>query len=136
MAGGHASAFLPVMKIWMEKLDRVLRSGGTSPQDFTLHDERHSVRVADRMAQLLTDEIRGKLSDYEIALLLLAAYGHDIGMTPERNKVQAHHRHLLYPDQSALTEKERRQFQKFLDEWQDRPVLLPLSTTPTFLRFN
>jgi hypothetical protein len=112
----------------MEKLNSILRSGGTSPQDFTLHDERHSVRVADRMEQLLTDEIRDNLSDCEIALLLLAAYGHDIGMTPERKKVQDHHRHL-FGYATDLTEPEKQQFQKFLDEYPDRPITPPLSSS-------
>ena len=71
-AGSQASSFMRTLEGWMNKLDTVLRSGGTSPQDFTLHDEKHSLRVADRMEQLLTDEIRGNLTDYEIALLFLA----------------------------------------------------------------
>ena len=35
------------------------------------------------------------LGDYELALLLLSAYLHDIGMTPERGKVLSHYRLLL-----------------------------------------
>ncbi|MES2923264.1 MAG: hypothetical protein V4819_17035, partial [Verrucomicrobiota bacterium] len=90
----HASEFLLALELWMRDLDSVLQNGGTAPLDFTLHDSGHALRVAHRMAELITPAIRRNLSDYELALLLLAAYGHDIGMTPEREKVQNHHRHL------------------------------------------
>lgn len=82
----HASDFLPTLTAWMRHMQEILRHGGTAPLDFTLHDADHSFRVAERIHQLLTRTTRGNLSDYELALLLLAAYGHDIGMTPERNK--------------------------------------------------
>ena len=123
----HASEFLPTLELWMRLLDTVLAKGGTSPSDFTLHDADHALRVADRIEQLLTDSIRQNLSDYELALLLLAAYSHDIGMTPERGKVTAHHRHLFDPDGSALTEKEKASFQSYLDEHDGHAISLPLT---------
>ncbi len=113
----------------MRHLERLLRQGGTSPQDFTLHDADHSFRVAERMMQLITADIQKNLSDHELALLLLAAYGHDIGMTPERNKVLAHHRHL-FGHTTGLTGDEKDLFQKFLDEYPaGKPVTLPLTST-------
>lgn len=123
----HATEFLPTLELWMRHLDTVLAKGGTSPGDFTLHDADHALRVADRMEQLLTDSIRRNLSDYELALLLLAAYGHDIGMTPERGKVIAHHRHLFDPGGSALTEEEKAAFQRYLDEHDGQTITLPLT---------
>ncbi len=127
--GVHASEFLPTVTLWMRKLDTVLRSGGTVPLDFTLHDADHALRVAHRMEELVPDSVRENLSDYELALLLLAAYGHDIGMTPERGKVAAHHRHLFTPDQSALNPEEKERFQKFLDEHSGQAVALPLTSS-------
>ena len=50
--------------------------------EFTLHDERHLVRVAELMALILGEDI-SSLNPIEIALLLLSAYYHDQGMVPE-----------------------------------------------------
>lgn len=125
----HASELLPTMESWMRRLDTVLAKGGTAPLDFTLHDAGHALRVANRMEDLLSDSVRRNLSDYELALLLLAAYGHDIGMTPERGKVTAHHRHLFHPHESALSTEEIADFQKYLDESAAQPVTLPLGSS-------
>ena len=126
----HASEFLPTLTAWMRHLEEILRRGGTAPLDFTLHDADHSFRVAERIYQLLTRTTRNNLSDYELALLLLAAYGHDIGMTPERNKVLAHHRHL-FGHTDALTAEETKAYQEFLDEYPAaQTIRLPLTTSP------
>jgi hypothetical protein len=79
---------------WMPDVERVLNAG-TSP-DFTLHDAEHSFRVAEWMAKIVPDDVLPKLSIYELALLLLSAYLHDIGMTPEQTRVQRHWRHLVF----------------------------------------
>jgi len=81
------------------------------------------------MEDLLTPSVRKNLSEYELALLLLAAYGHDIGMTPERGKVIAHHRHLFAPEGKALTGEEKEAFRRFLDDQSEGPVALPLSAS-------
>jgi len=73
-------------------IERVLSSAGTSPLDFTLHDAEHSFRVAEWMAKIVPGDVLEKLSGYELALLLLSAYLHDIGMTPEQARVQRHWR--------------------------------------------
>lgn len=125
----HVAEFVPTLTLWMRKLDTVLRSGGTVPLDFTLHDAEHALRVAHRMEELIPETIREKLSDYELALLLLAAYGHDIGMTPERGKVAAHYRHVFAPDQSTLDPQEVERFQKFLDEHSGLAASLPLTSS-------
>lgn len=52
---------------------------------FTLHDERHLVRVAELMALILRDDF-DSLNAIEVALLLLSAYYHDQGMVPETDE--------------------------------------------------
>ena len=78
----------------MPDIQHILVSGGTSPKDFTLHDAAHSFRVAQTMLQII-GECLGVLSVFDLSLLLGAAYLHDIGMTPEFKKVDAHFRFLL-----------------------------------------
>jgi hypothetical protein len=100
----------------MPQISAVLKSGATASSDFTLHDEEHAERVAEKMADVIPNDVLPSLSDYELALLLLSAYLHDIGMTPERGKVAAHRRFLLDGDADALEESERHEFQRWLDE--------------------
>ena len=45
----HASEIVATLEGWMEKLETVLRSANTAPLDFTLHDDGHALRVANRM---------------------------------------------------------------------------------------
>lgn len=68
------------------KVEKILVSGGTSPQDFTLHDAGHAYRVAELMNKLIPDDVKGALSCYELTMLLLSAYCHDIGMVPNVSK--------------------------------------------------
>src|SRR5262245_8982975 len=72
------------VQTWMPAIETVLKSAGTVPLDFTLHDADHGFRVAERMVQLCPSRTLDKLGAYECALLLLAAYLHDIGMAPSR----------------------------------------------------
>ena len=44
---------LNFLERWMTNIQMILRSGGTSPLPFTLHDASHSFRVAQRMAQII-----------------------------------------------------------------------------------
>ena len=69
---------------WMPQIEKVLASGGTSPTDFTLHDAQHSWRVAQRMAEIMPATTLTELGPYDLAFLLLSAFLHDIGMTPEQ----------------------------------------------------
>lgn len=85
----------------MPKIQAVLASGGTSPKDFTLHDAGHSFRVAQRMRAIAGDACN-ILSSFELSLLFLSAYLHDIGMTPEFKKVNAHYTYLLTGDRPRL----------------------------------
>src|SRR3712207_2817701 len=76
-----------ILTIAMPTIERILRSANTSPTDFTLHDDQHAFRVAQSMAQLIAPETLSALNAYELALLLLSAYLHDIGMTPAQRRV-------------------------------------------------
>jgi len=114
-----------------------------SPIDFTLHDAQHAFRVAERMIQVISTEVVSKLSVYELGLLLLSAYLHDIGMTPARRHVELHYHYLLTGhvvenvigsesgETRRLSEQDLKDFQKWLDE-QPREVSIPISSnTPT-----
>jgi len=96
-------------------IETVLRSSGTSPIDFTLHDDNHSFRVAERIFSL-AEKQTASLSDVELAQLLLSAYLHDIGMSPKRESVQAHYRYLCTADDRLLNPIERKELQSWLDE--------------------
>jgi hypothetical protein len=68
------------------------------------------------------------LSIYELAILLLSAYCHDIGMTPEYKKVKKHYDCLLFGNgKKYLTLEELKDFQKWLDD-QNENAEIPLTT--------
>ena len=100
----------------MPDIEKVLAVGGTSPLDFTLHDAGHALRVATRMSQIMPKGLVANLSVYELALLLLAAYLHDIGMTPERRNVETVYRFLVTGHSDDSWVQERRELQKWMDE--------------------
>ena len=112
--GPAADSVKTFLKDVMPDIERVLNQGGTSALDFTLHDSEHSFRVSERMAELVPNDVFPSLGDYELALLLLSAYLHDIGMTPERGIVLSHYRFLL-AGTGELTSDQQREFQKWLD---------------------
>ena len=113
----------------MPQIQNILASGGTSPNDFTLHDADHSFRVAQRMVDITPLDVRDKLSTYELALLLLSAYLHDIGMTPQRQKVRQHYTYLLTGELNGLTTPEMDEFQTWLDD-EGSGIVPPLSSGP------
>ena len=71
----------------MDKIETILDNGNPYLKDFTLHDSDHSFRVAERIWEIIPPQTREILSEYELALLILSAYLHDIGMAPEFKKV-------------------------------------------------
>lgn len=77
------------LRRWMPDIESILRQGGSTPETYTLHDNEHSFRVAGWMVQIIPTDVLEALSSYELALLLLSAYLHDIGMTPKGAKVRA-----------------------------------------------
>src|ERR1035438_5986588 len=100
---------------WMPEIEAVLRSSGTSPSDFTLHDEGHAFRVAENMVELLPTDVFLVLPPHELGLLLLSAYLHDIGMAPEQRRVAQHHELLLCGDVGTLSAQHIAEFQAWLD---------------------
>jgi len=107
------------------------RTDFTPPLQFSLHDEKHAFRVAQRMDQLMTSEDISDLSDYEVAILLLSAYLHDIGMVPERVMSDAHKHFLLSGKPGALNEQQRKEFRCWLDD-DERGISVPIKEgTPT-----
>lgn len=109
----------------MPGIQAILQQGGTAATDFTLHDAQHGFRVAERMAEIVGD-LLDRLSGYELALLLLSAYLHDIGMTPEKHRVTDLYRHLLTGDKGNLSPKGIEDFQLWLDV-HGRDATLPLA---------
>jgi hypothetical protein len=100
--------------------------------DFTLHDHEHGFRVAQRMAQVMPKDVLPKLSAYELALLLMSAYLHDIGMTPKRGLVKGLWSYLAFDSNPAETSnilqhgltKEFPEFCRYLNENGVKPGLL------------
>lgn len=103
----------------MPGIQTILDKAATSPEDFTLHDADHSGRVAQNMAWLMPSGLLHELSNFELALLLLSAYLHDIGMTPEQKKVENIFEYLLRGNKSVLDDDEFVSFQEWLDEIPD-----------------
>src|SRR6266446_832144 len=104
------------LSLCMNSIEDVLQKGGTAPLNFTLHDSEHAFRVAQIMAKIIPAKTLGNLSVYQLALLLLSAYLHDIGMTPENGKVQAHYTFLITGSSITLTEEHKKRFQGWLDD--------------------
>jgi hypothetical protein len=66
------------------------------------------------------------LTCFELSLLLLSAYLHDIGMTPEFKKVDAHFTYLLTAGKHCLTDQEINELQTWLDD-EGYQVVPPIS---------
>ena len=100
---------------WLTEVETVLAKGATSPLDFTLHDDEHSFRVAQRIFELIPTETAEHLSDFEWSLLLQAAYLHDIGMNPRREVLQHIRQYLLSGTPDARLGQEAEKLQQWLD---------------------
>jgi hypothetical protein len=122
---GNAKSVNATLRLAMPKIEVVLRHGATAPLTFTLHDDGHSFRVAERMVEVVTPTLLEKLSTYELALLLLAAYLHDIGMTPEQQLVKRHYQFLLTGATDGLSQSAREEFLRWLDA-EGRGAAVPL----------
>lgn len=113
------------LKYSMPIIQAVLAQGGTAATDFTLHDAGHAFRVAERMATIIPSDVLPKLPGNELALLLLSAYLHDIGMTPDKRKVTSHHQYIVTGEVGILSDVEINELQSWVDK-QDREVSIPL----------
>jgi hypothetical protein len=87
----------------LRSAEAVLQKGATQPPSFTLHDEGHAFRVAERIAEL-AGPVLETLTLYELALLLASAYLHDIGMAPE-GKMLEQLRRLLLGEEHGLAQE-------------------------------
>jgi hypothetical protein len=108
--------------IFMPRIQTILRSAGTAPTNFTLHDAEHSFRVAERIVEITPSETLRALTIYELTLLLLSAYLHDIGMSPEQKNVNSHYEYLLTANAGLLSVAQTQKFQQFLDDSKYRLV--------------
>lgn len=91
-------------------------SGDSAPGTFTLHDAAHSRRVAERIVELAGEKLISQMGPYDLGLLLLAAYLHDIGMTPPVSHRDAILSYLLSGEPEELTQGEVNSLQAWLDD--------------------
>src|SRR5437868_9293065 len=112
----------------LPRIESILMQGGTAPLDFTLHDAGHAFRVAERMHQLIPADVLPNMQVFELSILLLSAYLHDMGMTPEQRKVSQHYNYLLTGSLGSLSPDDIRQFQTWLDD-EGEEIIPPLSQT-------
>src|SRR5579864_8720453 len=110
----HAAQLL--LRQCMPKIEQILTQGGSSPKDFTLHDAGHGFRATEWMVRIIPGDVLEKLSANELAQLLLSAYLHDIGMTPEWGKVTAHKEYLISGGTEGFSGDELESFQQWLAE--------------------
>lgn len=107
------------LKAWlllhMGDIESLLRSAATSPTDFTLHNDQHAFRVAELMASIVPQKTLKELTSYELGLLLLAAYLHDIGMTPAQSRVNGLMVFMLGSGSDAVPAALAAAFQNWLD---------------------
>ncbi len=99
---------------WMLKQIQIVL-GEPGARHVTLHDQGHALRVAMRMQQVVPPQVLSALSSYELALLLLSAYLHDVGMIVPPAARQKHDDYLVgHP--AALTGDEQKPFRAWLDD--------------------
>lgn len=73
----HAALVDVVDRLFAPMLDRV---NAREMKTFTMHDSKHGLKVAHLMWSILVDERRSKLTPPEIAMLVISAHLHDLGM--------------------------------------------------------
>lgn len=100
----------------LPKAEAVLTNGDSGPGTFTLHDAHHSWNVAQHMASLAGEDLVSEMEPYDLGLLLLSAYLHDIGMTPPVSRLNALQDYLLSGDSGELDEAECDELQAWLDD--------------------
>jgi hypothetical protein len=87
------------------------------------------------MDELLLGTPYVSLSNIEVALVLLAAYLHDIGMTPHGHRARMHLRYIKSGDRGGLTATEIDELQSWLDAEQQgvEPPITSDVTAPSDL---
>jgi hypothetical protein len=132
---GHEDLKL-TCRLLLSKSQVVISSAGTTPIDFTLHDAGHSHRVAERAHEILGGT---RLAATETALLLMASYCHDIGMSPSRQLAMDHLSFLLTGEQGNLTSAQQQDVQDYLDaHWEglEPPLASTLGTVSGVKQFE
>jgi hypothetical protein len=107
----------------MKSIQLILDKSGSTPLDFTLHDADHSYRVAERIWDLIPAETKSHLSEYELVFLLLSAYLHDIGMSPEVDIVSRHLNYITSQNKECLRDSEVQELQNWLDSRTSIPII-------------
>src|SRR5262245_61188315 len=106
----------PAVEAWMPKVVTVLARAETAAADLTLRDGAPGYRGADWVGRIIPPDVLEKLTAFEAALLLMSAYLHDIGMTPDRGHVKAIWHHLLLGKGEVLPAEEVERLQNWLDQ--------------------
>lgn len=92
----------------------VLNRSPTNFPEYTLHDEHHAIRVVYLMGELIPDDVFDRLTPVDLALLVLAAFGHDTGMAvgsitrEEQEKTPEYRKHLLRAEAEWLEAEQAR----------------------------
>ena len=81
-----ASKLLNGVRDAAEEFGKILNRTCINFEDYTLHDEEHAVRVVHAMFRLMGAKQAAKLNVIEISLLILSAFGHDVGMAIGREQ--------------------------------------------------
>lgn len=98
----------------MALLQAVAAADGDAESALTWHDPNHALQVAELMCDVVSAEGLERLSSHELALLLLAAYAHDLGQTSLVARSSAHYAYLL-SGEGDLSQPERVDLQRWLD---------------------
>lgn len=114
--GEPAAKLRRIIEDSLPEVETVLNKGDTMPGNFTLHDADHSWRVAEWMADLAGEDLLGEVSAQDLAMLLLSAFLHDVGMTPRIGKVNGIQTLLLTGKPEGLDDDEVEKLQRCLDE--------------------
>jgi histidine kinase/DNA gyrase B/HSP90-like ATPase len=107
----------------LNEVEPILASGDSAPGSFTLHDAEHSRRVAEGMHELAGAEVIERCGPYDLGLLLLSAYLHDIGMTPPVARVNSIFDFLISGDGVLLEKDALEDLQAWLDD--EAPDVVP-----------
>ncbi|HMR81526.1 MAG TPA: ATP-binding protein [Niabella sp.] len=81
--------------------------------EYTLHDAEHLFRVLYLMEKLIPEENLNKLSVPELMLLVLSAFFHDLGMSPEESEVKAWKRQWLANEPDSIELSNYSKFERF-----------------------
>jgi hypothetical protein len=130
--GEPAVSLRRTMESVLPKVEAVLTDGDSSPGTFTLHSAHHSWNVAQHMARLAGKKLLSEMEPYDLGLLLLSAYLHDIGMTPPVSRLEGLKAYLLSGDEAGLPQEEREALQAWLDDHADG-ITPPMSEGPPTL---